>query len=81
MGLGKGVDSVYPLRLGLGPGLGLGLRLGLGIGSGLGSGLAVPACRVSALPEREKTRPLTRARCGEVAMCTSPLPGVYIGTV
>ena len=65
--------------MGLGPGLGLGLGLGLGSGSGVGVG--VPACRVSALPAREKTRPLTRARCGEVAMCTSPKPGEHIGQV
>lgn len=34
-----------------------------------------PACRVSAVPASEKSRPLTRARWGEVATCTSPMPG------
>eukprot|EP00964_Phaeocystis_antarctica_P087047 scaffold55167_cov66-Phaeocystis_antarctica.AAC.2 len=36
---------------------------------------ACPACRVSAVPASEKSRPLTRARWGEVATCTSPMPG------
>ena len=36
-----------------------------------------PACRVRAVPESEKCRPLVRERWGEVAMCTSPLPGIH----
>ena len=36
-----------------------------------------PACRVRAVPESEKSRPLARERWGEVAMCTSPLPGIH----